>query len=402
MMLRRLAVASAVFTFTACAPVQKQGTGGEAAAAPASEDTVKVSNQVAFDIASCPQAVTLPDNATPNALVGALKAIRPSVMECMVAPSSRGPAKTTNVVAKLSVSDKETKATVAGDNLTPEGQACIQKTIETLIPLKPQPKGFAPSLGEAEFVHEAGRSHSVTLGESVGSDWSAAVRLGQPQWCDCYAAFATTAPPLLRASIKLAKGQAAPANIAFDPAGSPEGEALVACLKQKLMAVPLGTVAEDAQFSRAFLHYNSRAPEPSVGMAAEVRFNQVELARNYRTGAAQAALGAHESATDAFDAAIVKSQKAKDKAAKAAAAAEVAEKCTQLIDAGNKLVVATEAQLKAEMAVMASASELKAKNPALAQLETQLKELTMTTQEDLNNAQTRIKADQETCSKMGK
>ena len=400
MMLRRLAVASAVFTFTACAPVQKQGTGGDSAAdAPAApaQDTHRVSNQVAFDAASCPQVITLPENVTPNALVGALKSARPAVMECLVAPASRGPAKTTNVVAKISVSDKDGKHTVTGDNLSPEGQACIQKTLETMIPLKPLPKGVAPALGEAEFAHEQGRSHGVNMGESVGSDYSAAVRLGQAQWCDCYAPFATTVPPSLRAVVKLAKGQAAPTSITFEPAGSPEGETLAACLKGKMMALPLGTVTEDMQFSRTFLHYNSRATEAAAGMAAEARFNQLELARNYRTGEAQAALGAHEGATDAFDAAIVKSQKAKGKMA-----AELTAKCAQLMEAGTKWVAATEAQMKAEQGVLASAQELKAKNPALAQLETQLQQLIATTQEDLNNAQTRIKADQETCSKMGK
>jgi hypothetical protein len=399
MMLRRLAVASAVLTLSACAGAQKKGAEGTdpAAAATSAQDTVRVSNQVAFDVASCSQPITLPQNVTPNALVGALKAARPAVMECMVAPTSRGAAKATNVVARLSVSDQGGKHTVTGDNLTPEGQACIQKTLETLIPLSPLPKGTAPASGEAEFSHEQGRSHGVTLGESVGSDYSAALRLGQPQWCDCYAPFATTVPPSLRASVKLAKGQAAPANIAFDPAGSPEGETLVACLKGKMMALPLGTVAEDQQFSRTFLHYNSRADEPAAAMAAELRFNQLELARNYRTGQAQAALGAHEGATDAFDAAFIKSQKAKGKMA-----GELADKCAKVLEAGNNWVAATEAQLRAEQAVMSSARELKAKNPALAQLETQLQQLIATTQEDVANAQTRVKADQETCSKLGK
>ncbi|HEX8700922.1 MAG TPA: hypothetical protein VF815_18905 [Myxococcaceae bacterium] len=400
MMLRRFAVASAVFTFTACAPVQKQGTGGDAAAAgapAAAQDTHRVSNQVAFDVASCPQTVTLPESVTPNALVGALKAARPAVMECLVAPTSRGPAKATNVVVKSSVSDQGGKHTVAGDNLSPEGQACIQKTLETMIPLKALPKGTAPALGEAEFAHEQGRSHGVTMGESVGSDYSGAVRLGQAQWCDCYAPFATTVPPSLRASVKLAKGQPAPANIAFDPAGSPEGEALAACLKGKMAALPLGNVTENMQFSRTFLHYNSRATEAVASMAPEARFNQLELARNYRTGEAQAALGAHEGATDALDSAIVKSQKAKGKMA-----GELAAKCAQLMEAGNRWVAATEAQMKAEQGVLASAQELKAKNPALGQLETQLQQLIATTQEDLTNAQARIKADQETCSKVGK
>jgi hypothetical protein len=396
-MLRRLALASAVFTFTACATAQKQGTGDAAAAAAAAQDTVKVGNQQAFDVASCPQAMPLPQSLTPNVLVGALVAARPAVMECLVAPTARGPAKSTMVMVKLSVSDQGGKHAITGENLTPEGQACIQKTLETLIPLPALPKGTAPVSADVDFAHQQGRSPSVTMGESVGTDYSGAVRLGQVQWCDCYAPFTTTVPPVLKATVKLAKGQPAPASVAFDPAGSPEGETLAACLKQKMMAVPVGQVTEDMQFSRAFTHYNSRAPEPAAGMSPEHRFNQLELLRNYRTGEAAIALGGHEGATDAFDATLIKSQKAKGKMA-----GEVAAKCTQLLEAGTKWVSATEAQLKAEQAVLATAQELKAKDAMWAQVEAQIQPTVARTQEDLTNAQARIKTDQETCSKMGK
>jgi hypothetical protein len=395
MMLRRLAVASAVFTFTACAPVQKQSAGGATAAA--AQDTEKVSNQLAFDVASCPQPIQLSQSVTPNALVGALVVARPAVMECLVAPTSRGAAKSTKVVVKLSVNDQGGKHTVSGENLTPEGQACIQKTLETLIPLTALPKGAAPVSVDGDYTHEEGRSLGVKLGESAGSDFSGAVRLAQVQWCDCYAPFSTTVPPTLNASIRLAKGQPTPANVAFDPAGSPEGETLVACLKQKLMAMPAGQVAKDAQFSRAFTHYNSRATEPAATMTGALRFNQQELARNYRTGEAAIALGGHEGATDTFDATLIKSQKAKGKMA-----GEVAAKCAELVEAGKRWVSATEAQLKAEQAVLATARELKAKDPMWAQVEAQLQPAEARTQEDLANAQARIKTDQETCSKMGK
>jgi hypothetical protein len=394
MMLRRLAVASAVFALAACAPIQKQGAG---AAATAAQDTERVSNQLAFDVASCPQPMQLPANITPNVLVGAMLAARPAVMECLVAPTSRGPAKSTKVLVKLSVNDQGGKHTVTGDNLSAEGQACIQKALETLIPLAALPKGSAPVSAEGDYSYEQGRSLGVTLGESVGSDYSGAVRLGQAQWCDCYGPFTTTVPPTLTASVRLAKGQTAPASITFEPAGSPEGETLAACLKQKMMALPVGTVAKAAQFSRTFTHYNARATEPAANMSPTARFNQLELARNYRTGEAAIALGGHEGATDAFDAAILKSQKAKGKMA-----GELATKCTQLLEAGTRWLSATEAQLKAEQAAVATAQELKAKDPMWAQVEAQLQPAVARTQEDLTNAQTRIKTDQETCAKMGK
>src|SRR5690606_30998369 len=155
MKLRHAAVAALVLT-AGCAPMQKQA----GASAQAVQDTVRVSNQHPFDMAVCQSAqpLQLPQPINPDILVGALSLARPQVMECLVAPTSRGEAKSTLVVVKASVTPEGGKHTVSGENLTPEGQACVQKAVETLVPLAASPKGAAPVSAEAEFTHVQGRS----------------------------------------------------------------------------------------------------------------------------------------------------------------------------------------------------------------------------------------------------
>jgi hypothetical protein len=393
MMLRRAVVASIVLT-ASCAPVQKQG----AAAAPV-QDTVRVSNQHPFDIAVCQasQAAPLPQPLNPDILLGALSAARPQVMECLVPPTSRGEGKSTRVVVKTQVSDQGGKHTVSSENLTPEGQACVQKAVESLVPLAASPKGAAPVSAETEFTHEQGRSLAVTLGSDSGSDYSGSVRLGQPQWCDCYAAYTTQVPPTLMARVHLAKGQATPAEVTFDPVTAPEGTALATCLQQKLMALPVKPPPDAMRFSRRFIHFNSKAAEPSTDPLPEQRFIQNELVRQQRAADTMLAFGARDSAGEAYDAVVVKSQKSKDKKL----AAELVARCNQVAEADAKWVGAIEAQLKADQQALAIAQELKAKDAAAwTPAEASVQGSITSTQEELKRAQDRLAADRDACSKM--
>lgn len=394
MKLRHAAVASLVFT-ASCAPMQKQG----GASAQAVQETVRVSNQHPFDMAVCQpvQALQLPQPVNPDILVGALSLARPQVMECLVPPTSRGAVKSTLVVVKASVTPEGGKHTVTGENLTPEGQACVQKAVEALVPLTASPKGSAPVSAEAEFTHVEGRSLAVTLGSDVGSDYSGAIRLGQPQWCECYAGYTTQVPPTLMAQVQLAKGQTAPAEVTFDPAATPEGTALATCLQQKMMALPVSAPPEDMRFSRRFIHFNSRATEPSTDPLPEQRFLQGELMRQQRTAEATMAFGARDSASDAYDAAVLKYQKSKDRKL----LAELPARCNAVVEADAKWAAAAEAQLKADQQSLAIIQELKAKDAAAwTAAEASLQQAVNSSQEELARAQSRHKADREACAKM--
>jgi len=393
MMLRRAVVASIVLT-ASCAPMQKK----EGAGAPV-QDTVRVSNQHPFDMAVCQtsQPVQLPQPVNPDILLGALSAARPQVMECLVPPTSRGEAKSTRVVVKAQVSDQGGQYTVSGENLSSEGQACVRKAVEGRVPLTASPKGAAPVSVEAEFTHEQGRSLAVTLGGDSGSDYSGAIRLGQPQWCDCYAGYTTQVPPTLMAHVQLAQGQATPAEVTFDPVTAPEGNALATCLQQKMMALPVKAPTEAVRFSRRFIHFNSMATEPSTDPLPEQRFIQMELVRQQRAADTMLAFGARDSASEAYDAVVLKYQKSKDKKL----LAELVVRCNQVVEAGAKWAGAVEAQLKADQQSLAIAQELKVKDAAAwTAAEASVQQSVTSTQEELSRAQKRVETDREACSNM--
>ncbi len=390
MMLRRAAVASLVLA-ASCAPVQKQG-------GPA-EETTRVSNQQPFDIAVCQssQAVQLPQPANPDVLLGALSAARPQVMECLVPPTSRGPGKATRVVVKSSLSEQGGKHTVSGENLTPEGQACVQKVVDDLVPLVALPKGAAPVSAEAEFTHEQGRSLAVTLGMDAGSDYSGAVRLGQPRWCDCYAGYTTQVPPTLMAHVQLAKVQATPAEVTFDPATNPEGTALATCLQQKMMAVPVTPPPDTLRFSRRFIHFNSKATEPSTDPLPEQRFLQAELVRQQRSAGSTLGFGARNSAAEAYDALVLNYQKSKD----SKLLPQLSAACDRLVEADAKWSSTVEAQLKAGQQSLAIVQELKTQDAAAwTSVATQSQEAVNSSQEEQSHAQKQLEADREACAKL--
>jgi hypothetical protein len=394
MKLRHAAVASLAFT-AACAPMQKQGD----ASAQAVQDTVRVSNQAPFDMAVCQpaQPLQLPQPVNPDILLGAISLARPQVMECLVAPTSRGEAKSTRVVVKATVTPEGGKYEVSGENLASEGKDCVQKAVETLVPLAASPAGSALVTVEGEFTHDQSRSVAITFGSDVGSDYSGAIRLGQPQWCDCYAAYATQVPPTLMAHVQLAKEQTAPAEVTFDPVTTPEGTALATCLQQKMMALPVKAPPDAMRFSRRFIHFNSKAAELSMDPLPEQRLIQNELVRQQRSAATTMAFGVRDSASESYDAAVLKYQKTKDRKL----LPELSAKCNQVAEADAKWVSAVEAQLKADQQSLAIAEELKAKDAAAwSAAAASVQEALNSAQEELNRAQSRHKADQEACSKM--
>ncbi len=385
MKLHRIAVATAVLAATACAPVQKQ-VDGSSSAAPSTPE-IQVSNKIPFDIAVCQPAptATLPQPANPDILMGAMVTLRPYIMECLVPASSRGAQQQTRVVLKARVDEQGATHTVSGENLTPEGQACIQKIFESHVLLAPQPKGAAPASAEVDFAHQQGRSMAVTPGPDSGSDYSGAVRLGQPQWCDCYAAYAGQVPPVLKSRVVLLKGQATPAEVAFEPVGTPEGDALAACLQQKMMALPVPPEAESVQFSRVINHFNSKATQPAAHLPPEHRFLQSELVRLQRSGQTTLATGARSNAADAYVAAEGNRK----------LAAELPARCKAMVDAGTQWVAALQAQLQAEQELLTLSQEMK--NPQAA---AQFQQLVQRTQAELEDAQQRFAADQRDCAKV--
>jgi hypothetical protein len=390
-MLRQLAVASVLVT-AACAGQQKPASGS----APVSkEERTRISNQPSFDVATCkphPVAALQPPNQV--YLTGALISARPQIMECLVSPANRAGEESTQVSVKTRLSPTEAAHTVSGTNLTPEGQKCIQDAITAHIPLQPLAQGAQPVEASAEFVHERNNRTTVTLGLNEGSDFSAAVRLAQPQWCDCYAHYATQAPPLLSARIKLTQAAQTP-EVTFEPSGSTEGDQLAACLKEKIAALPAKTASQELTFPYRFVHFNSQATEASPHLPSDLRFLQQELVRNQRTANTALAIGARQNAAAVYE--VLANKYRENPRKNYTLIPQLREKCAALETAAQGWVTAVEAQLAGDQQTLTLIQELKAKDSAWAEAETAAQTALGKTQADLQTAQTGRQEDANVC-----
>ncbi len=389
-MLRRIAIASVALT-SACATQQ----AAQKQSVPV-EERMRITNQSPYDVAVCqPRDMELPQPANQGILVGAVVSTKPQVMECLVDPKSRGPEKSTRVVVKTTVTEEGGTHAITGENLTPEGLACVQNVVDTRVKLAALTKGAQPVESEAVFVHEAGNSATVTFGINDGSDFSGTVRIAQSTWCDCYADFTNKAPPILKADVHLKKGTETPVEITFDPVGTPEGDKLTACLQQKMMTLPVNLGSDELKFPHRFIHFHSQATEPAAELPPELRFFQLELVRGQRAADSAIAFGSRANAAESYDAIVAKYQKTKDWKL----GDEMTAKCKLLVDAAQKWVGTIEAQLQVDEATLANVQELVAKDAAWADVETKSQEAVNNTLQDLGAAKQRLQADIAACPK---
>lgn len=359
-------------------------------------EQVRIINQLPFDVAAChPRKLQLPSPVNSPMLRGALDSLRPQIMECLVDPKSRGPEKTTRVVVTSRADETAGTHTVEGENLTPEGRACIQAVLDTNVPLSPQPKGARVAEDKGDFPHDREGSIAVEMGVNEGSDFAGLVRLGQPQWCDCYAAFADKTPPTLSARVRLAKDQPKPKQVVVEPVGTPEGDALAACLQQKIAELPVQLSTTELGFTQTLVHLNALAAEPAPDATPELRFFHLELARGQRNADTALAVGERASAASAYDELVLRYNRNKTKKLKA----ELDAKCKVLMDASVRWVGAAERQLKVEEASLALVQELSTKDAAFwGNVAPRSQEMVELAKKDLANAQATLKADKDTCN----
>ncbi|HEX8699077.1 MAG TPA: hypothetical protein VF815_09600 [Myxococcaceae bacterium] len=396
-MSRRLVVAS-VLGLAACAGSQKVDS---AQATTPVQERMRIINQPPFDVALCQQrTLSLPQPVNQALLVGALAAAQPQVMECLVDPKSRAGAETTRVMVKASVTDQSATHSVTGENLSPEGQQCVQRVVSELAPLQPLSKGAKPVEAQTEFIHEASNSPSLKFGVNEGSDFSGTVRLAQPTWCDCYAPYANRTPPMLTAAIKLTKGSATPADVTFEPSGSTEGDQLAACLKQKLLALPVTVSVDELAFPYRFTHFNALATEPAANLPGELRFYQLDLVRGQRAAATAMAFGTRSHAAEGYEA--LATEYTKDPKKNSALIPKLREQCGRLVKATDGWIAALEAQQGVDQQTVTLAQELKAKDAAWAEVETGSQGALTATQQDLATAKQRRTEDEGICVKLNK
>jgi hypothetical protein len=390
-MLRRLAIASVLVT-AACAGQQKSGEAAAAAAATVQE-RMRITNQPVFDVALChPRQLALPQPPNQATLVGALITARPQVMECLVDPKNRGPAPTTKFTVKTAVTDQSATHTVTGENLTPEGQQCIQDAVNKAVPVQPLPKGAALVEGQAEFIHEQNNSPAITFGVNEGSDFSGQVRLAQEQWCDCYAPYTNQSPPVLTAKITLKKASPNAVAIVFEPSGSTEGDQLAACLKEKIAALPAKVKSDELSFPHRFVHFHALATEPAASLPQELRFYQLELVRGQRAADTAIAFGARSNAAEAYDAVVTEYKK--DPKKNWGMVPQLKEKCAALVKSADGWISALESQQAVDQSTLTLVQELKTKDEGWAPVETASQGTLTNTQKDLETAKQRRQQDE--------
>lgn len=327
-----------------CAACAGSKSAERADPAPAAVETksFKVQNLIPFDLALC-SAPTLevPKPVTKESLLGALLSARPALLECLVDPSSRGPAADSEATVTATVATTGASFAVAGTNLTDSGKACLEKAAGRLD-LGTLAAGAAP-VSTTFTVQHGPQSNAVRFGLNPASDIAGRVRLAMPRWCDCYAAFGTqNAPSTLSAKVTLYK-DGRPTQVLFNPA--PGLEAATACLSTKLQG-PLGPLQDEVTgLTLPFLLVNSSAVGEQASTAPELQFIQLDGVRAQRSAATAVRIGVREAANTSYNRLVADYKAAKAKQ-QPAILKELRARCDTLVKADDAWVAAMQAQLE--------------------------------------------------------
>jgi hypothetical protein len=395
-MFRRLAVAALAVSAAACAGKQASPSGEGAAADVPKETRARLNNLTYFDLASCsPRELKMPEPANQPGIIGAVVATRPQVLECLVNPKHRGTAADTNVKVTTTVDETQAKHAVTGENLTPEGTACIEKVLAERVPLKPLPKGSQPVTAESGFHHLVGRSPSVTMGINEASDIAGVIRLAAPSFCDCYADYSTTAPPTLRAALDLpAKATKLGAPV-FEPVSGTEK--LTQCLSTKLAALDFPAADSETKLpAYPFAMINSNATEDATALAEDVRFIHLDAVRGQRVADVALAVAGRVNAVTVYDAAVTAYKKNPRKVSPQ----ELIDKCAALVKSDDAWIATLQKQQELAERTLTFVQESKAKDPQWAEVEAPAQAQVDTAKKDFMEAQAAKVADQKVCPKV--
>jgi hypothetical protein len=381
--MNRFIFASTAIALAGCATTQSEQKTAQAAGAP--REKLAISNVSAFDLAACgPRTIELaPLNN--EILTGALLSLGPSFQECLLDAKAREGA-TGDVKVKVSVSETGVMQEVAGTGISTAAKTCLENVLKKL-PLKAAAPGAKPSVAE---VPVAVGPTTVKMGLNVASDLVGSVRLAQTSFCECYAPYATKAPPEVKGSITLSAAN--PPALTLD---IPADAELKTCLETKILALTFPKT--EVQSPLPILLTNSYANEAVTGPAA-LQFQQLDGLRAQRTADILVLAGKRLVAAETYDG-VVKAFKANKKATKAVID-DLRAKCGQVVQADDAWAGGLEALLDVYQRSLTLASTEKAKDGQWAQVETALtQQLTSTKGEVTRVAQVKV-ADLNACPKV--
>lgn len=324
---------AATLCLAACATPSATEKKDEATPATPLTEQQKVVNIVPFDVATCfPSKPLLPSPPNAEAVAGALRGARPSVLECLVNPSTHGAATETLVTLNGHA--------VTGKNLEPNGKTCVEQVMAKLE--------LPQSAPEAQ-VEVRSSSAGVKLGVNPASDVAGAIRLAQGGWCECYEG---AMPATLTLTVHVTPG--APTKVTTDAAG-----ALATCLTNKVQALPLNAPTE-TQLPYTFMFVDSRAETETAGAVPELQFLQLDAIRSRRSAESALAVGRRIAAVGTYDGLVARYNAAKKPFSMVK---ELSARCADLVKADDALVAALEQQAKLDQHTAELAGGFAAKDP---------------------------------------
>jgi hypothetical protein len=347
-----------------------------------------VANQFPFDIATTQAAPALSAPINQAMLTGALYRARPVVLECLVAPASRGTARRTLVHVDARVDGGGLQLTVGGDNLAAPGRACVERGLRRQLRVAPQPTPVAVVL---EVEHLADAQPGVRLGINPASDFSGQVRLALPAWGHCFASHAGRVPPPLVADVTITK--AAGVALAYRDLPAP-AMPLAECLRQRIVRVPYDTGAsEKLAFPLRLWFFNSAADAGADALEPQLRMFQFDARRDRLAGDVAVALGARTVAATAYDVVVHQYQASPAPTLVPA----LFDGCAKLVSASQAWVGANEAQVAHNRRIVALAGTLARSDPAWKALAGQAGGALNRMDAEMQAARRRLAADRAAC-----
>jgi hypothetical protein len=381
-------VAGLVVLGLACAGGQSAGAGATAAA-PAERQ--RVQNLVPFDVGTCfPARLDLGKTANDYTLQAAFRGARPAINECLADGKLQNPNAPTKGKATITIDGSGTTVTAAADGLQPAGAACIEKAIRAQLEGVTAPAGGKPVTLDGPFEREP--NSMVRMGLNEASDVQGTIRLAVPQWCSCFEAIRTAAPPELAGAVTITRSDVTqyadrlkapdggqvinkPVISALQPS-DPSGADVASCVNQRVESLPLKSASEQLSVPAQLLLVNSNGAATMPPSAQpQMQFAQLDAVRERRQAEAFAALARRQNVANAYDAQVQAYQAAagsKDSKKRKTASAMVKDLkagCSALVKADDDYTKALQAELALEQQALALAQSLKAKDPSWADAE---------------------------------
>ncbi len=368
-----------------------------------SVDKQKIINVSYFDLANCsPRSLNITAPVNQATVVGFLVAARPQILECLVDPKTRGPANDTRVFVDSTVGDGRSEHKVTGENLTPDGEACIRSALDRWTAANPVlswkdgppvPKGTSVT-AHTEFQHAVNISPSVIWGQNEASDHVAKIRLAEKDWCDCFAPWKNKVPRPLRFKVKLASDKPSP-EVMFELASDVTTEGVASCVKAKMQALPLKTQSKELTLTYPFNFVHSGVDEIAADAPPDVKFLQLEALRDQRVAEAAIAVGRRTHAVEAYDRLVVKYKANRD----FALVRPMKESCAALLKTDDEWIGALQRELNTEQSTGTLIAELKAQDPQWSDADVAAQKQINLTRKDLETARSARTSDAGICPK---